>query len=215
MLPQLQSFAQAALEHAAPAGGAVVCGNSLGGCIALQLAQDPELRLGGVVPVAPAGLDMARWFTLVERDLLIRGLLASPLPLPGFAARRVVGEVYRRLVFARPEVVDPRVVATFAGHLGDRRSISSRLATGRRLLPELRAPFDLDRLCCPVLMVWGRHDVMVFRTGARRVLDATPAARLEVIDDCGHCPQIEATERFCELLLEFPASLAPGVEPVT
>jgi hypothetical protein len=35
------------------------------------------------VPVAPAGLDMARWFVLVERDPVVRWLLASPVPLPG------------------------------------------------------------------------------------------------------------------------------------
>ena len=208
VLGQLEAFARSALEHAAPDGGAVVCGNSLGGCVALRLAEHPELEIGGVVPVAPAGLDMARWFALVERDLLVRALLASPLPLPGYAVRRAVGEAYRRLAFAHPRAVDPRVVATFAGHLGDRRSVSERLATGRRLLPELRSPFELERICCPVLLVWGRSDAMVFRTGAQRVLDAAPESRLVVIDDCGHCPQIEAAERFSELLLDLPAPLA-------
>jgi pimeloyl-ACP methyl ester carboxylesterase len=210
VLPQLDEFVCAALEHAAADGGAVVCGNSLGGCISLRLAERPELELAGVVPVAPAGLDMARWFALVERDLLVRGLLASPLPLPGPVVRRVVGEAYRRLAFADPRSVDPRVVATFAAHLGDQRSLSERLATGRRLLPELRSPFELDRICCSVLLVWGRRDLMVFRTGAQRVIDAAPEARLVMIDDCGHCPQVEAAERFGELLADFPAALAPA-----
>lgn len=207
VLPQLDRFARAAIAHLAPDGGAIVAGNSLGGCVALRLAEDPALDLAGIVPVAPAGLDMARWFALVERGLIVRSLLASPLPLPRFAVRRAVGEVYRRLVFANPGAVDPRVVATFAGHLGDRRAVSERLATGRRLLPELRSPFEPERISCPVLLVWGR-DIMVFQTGARRVLDAAPTAGLVVIDGCGHCPQIEATERFCDLLLGFPAALA-------
>lgn len=116
VLPQLDRFARAAIAHLAPDGGAIVAGNSLGGCVALRLAEDPALDLAGIVPVAPAGLDMARWFALVERDLIVRSLLASPLPLPRFAVRRAVGEVYRRLVFANPGAVDPRVVATFAGH---------------------------------------------------------------------------------------------------
>ena len=37
-------------------------------------------RLGGVVAIAPAGLDMAGWFAIVERDAVVRSLLASPLP---------------------------------------------------------------------------------------------------------------------------------------
>lgn len=204
VLPQLDRFVRAALEEVAPGGGAVVCGNSLGGCLSLRLAEDGELDLAGVVPVAPAGLEMARWFALVERDLVVRGLLASPLPLPGLAVRRAVGEVYRRLAFAHPRRVDPRVIATFAGHLSDRRSVAERLAVGRRLLPELRAPFELERIGCPVMLVWGARDLMVYRTGAQRVLDAAPESELVVVEDCGHCPQIEAPERFAELLLAFP-----------
>lgn len=204
VLPELRRFGRAAVEHMAPDGGAVVCGNSLGGCVSLLLAEEPDLRLAGVVPVAPAGLDMARWFVLVERDPLIRTLLAAPMPVPGFAVRRVVGEVYRRLAFAHPRRIDRRVVSTFTGHVGDRAAIRRGLGIARRLLPELRDPFRLERISCPVLLVWGDRDVMVFRTGARRVLDAAGDARLVVIEDCGHCPQIEAAERLTELLLDFP-----------
>jgi pimeloyl-ACP methyl ester carboxylesterase len=210
MLPQLDDFARAALDYLAPGGGAVVCGNSLGGCVTLRLAERAELGLRGIVPVAPAGLDMARWFTLVERDVVLRVLLAAPVPVPGFAVRRAVGEVYRRLAFAHPGEVDARVVSTFARHLGDRDSVARRLALGRRLLPELRWPFRPERIACPVLLVWGARDLMVFQTGAQRILDAADEARLEVIEDCGHCPQIEATERLCDLLLDFPSPDAAG-----
>ena len=208
VLPQLDDFLRAALEAVAPKGGAIVAGNSLGGCTALRAAERAELDLAGVVPVAPAGLDMARWFVLVERDPVVRAVLASPLPLPGFVMRRAVGEVYRRLAFCRPGGIDPAVVSTFSSHLDGKAAAGRALATGRRLLPELRDPFELERISCPVLMVWGRQDLMVFQTGAERVLAAAPEARLEVIEDCGHCPQLEAPERFTDLLLGFPRSTA-------
>ena len=147
---------------------------------------------------------MARWFVLVERDPVVRTVLASPLPLPGFVMRRAVSEVYRRLAFCRPREVDPAVVSTFSSHLSGKEAAARALATGRRLLPELRDPYELDRIGCPVLLVWGRQDLMVFQTGAERVLAAAPEARLEVIEDCGHCPQLEAPERFTELLRDFP-----------
>jgi pimeloyl-ACP methyl ester carboxylesterase len=208
VLEQLDEFARAAIAHVAPDGGAVVAGNSLGGCVALRAAQRPELRLAGVVPVAPAGLDMARWFALVERDAVVRTLLASPLPVPSAVVRLAVAETYRRLAFHRAARLDPRVIRTFAAHLGSKGAAARALATGRRLLPELRRPFELERICCPVLLVWGRHDRMVFQTGAQRVLDAAADARLEVIEDCGHCPQLETPERFCDLLIDFPARLS-------
>jgi pimeloyl-ACP methyl ester carboxylesterase len=208
VLEQLDAFCDAALEYAAPEGGAVVAGNSLGGCVALRAAERPELSLAGVAPVAPAGLDMARWFWLVERDPVVRWLLASPVPLPNQVVRMAVAEAYRRLAFRHPGRIDRRVATTFASHMRSKAAAARVLATGRRLLPELREPFRLERIRCPVLLVWGRNDLLVFQTGAQRVLEAAPEARLEVIEDCGHCPQLECPERLFELLVDFPTRLA-------
>jgi len=208
VLPQLERFARAAVEYVAPGGGALVAGNSLGGSVAMRLAQRRDVELAGVVPIAPAGLDMARWFVLVERDPILRFLLAAPVPLPAPVFRRAVGELYRRLAFARPGAVDERVIEAFASHLSSRSDVARRLAIGRQLLPELRDPFDLERISCSVLLVWGSKDLLVFQTGAQRVVDGVENGRMELIEDCGHCPQLEAPERFTELLLDFPAGLA-------
>ena len=209
VLPQLDRFALAAVEYLAPDGEAIVVGNSLGGSVALRVAERADdAGVAGIVPVAPAGLDMARWFVLVERDPILRFLLAAPTSLPGIVFRRSVSELYRRLAFARPRAIDPRIVSTFAGHLGSRDAVARRLEVGRRLLPELRDPFRLERIDCPVLLVWGRQDLLVFQTGAERVLDAVDDAALEVIEGCGHCPQLECPDRFTELLLDFSAPLA-------
>jgi pimeloyl-ACP methyl ester carboxylesterase len=208
ILAQLNGFATAAVQHYAPDGGAVVCGNSLGGCLSLLLAQRSDrLGLAGVVPVAPAGLDMARWFTIIEREPLLRALLASPLPVPPVALQRVVLEIYKRLAFHHPEAIEPLVGRAFASHFRDRHTTARILGAGRQMLPELRDPFDLERIHCPVQLIWGDHDAMVFQSGARRVLDVVPEADLALIEDCGHCPQIEATDKLAELLLEFPAPL--------
>ncbi len=147
---------------------------------------------------------MARWFAVIERDPVLRALLAAPVPVPRAVLHRVVGEVYKRLAFHSPRRVDPLVTQAFASHFTDRLVTGRLLATGRRLIPELRSPFELERISCPVMLVWGRHDVMVFQTGADRVIDAVADAELVTIEDCGHCPQLEAPDRLAELLLEFP-----------
>lgn len=208
VLAQLAAFATAAVRRYAPQGGAIICGNSLGGCLSLLLAQRPGLGLAGVVPIAPAGLDMASWFAVIEREPVLRALLASPLPIPPAALQRIVLEIYKRLAFHHPETIEPFVAQAFASHFRDRHTTARILGAGRTVLPELRDPFDLERIQCPVQLVWGDHDAMAFRSGARRVLEAVPDSELELIEDCGHCPQIEAVDRLAELLLEFPASLA-------
>lgn len=208
MLPQLDDFGAAALDYAASTVGrrrpvpAVVVGNSLGGCLALRLSERVPEQVARVVALAPAGLDMARWFAIVERDQLLRTLAAVPLPLPSPVVRGVVGRVYRALAFADPAAVDPGVVAAFTRHHADRAALGQMLASGRRLIPELRDPFDLSAIACPVLLVWGDRDRLVFHRGAERVLAAVADSRLELLEGCGHCPQLERPERVVELLLE-------------
>jgi pimeloyl-ACP methyl ester carboxylesterase len=71
------------------------------------------------------------------------------------------------------------------------------------LLAELHEPFELERVSVPTLMVWGGHDAMVPRTGAQKLLDTVPGSRLELLEACGHCPQVEDPRRLTELVLEF------------
>ena len=46
---------------------------------------------------------------------------------------------------------------------------------------------------------------MVSPSGARRLAEALPASRLELIEDCGHCPQIECPDTVAALLHGFTA----------
>jgi pimeloyl-ACP methyl ester carboxylesterase len=211
VLPQLDAFAAAAVEHVAGEHGHVVLvGNSLGGCVALRAAQDPDLPVAGAVPVAPAGFDHPRWFQILERDPILRRLVRSPLPLPELAVRAVVGQMYRALVFARPLTAEAGVVTSFTNHHRSRDAVASYLDTGRRLLPELSACFELSRIEAPVLLVWGERDRMVTHRGSRHVLEALPSATYELMDGVGHCPQVEAPRRLVRLLERFVASLGAG-----
>ncbi|MGB9182878.1 MAG: alpha/beta fold hydrolase [Solirubrobacteraceae bacterium] len=207
ILPQLDEFAIAAVRYAAGRARSpvIAVGNSLGGCVALRLAERHGNRLVGVVGVAPAGLEMSRLLFLVQRDPILRSLVALPTPVPAFVLRSAVARLYRQLAFASPEAIDPAVISSFTYHHRRRARVAEYLDTAHRLLPELRRPFDLERIAVPVLLIWGDRDRLVFARGANRVLDVVPGARLEVLEGVGHCPQVEAASRFTELLLEFGA----------
>jgi pimeloyl-ACP methyl ester carboxylesterase len=207
VLPQLDRFVAAAIEREAEQAGGrrvVVAGNSLGGLVAMRAAEHSELPIAGIVPIAPAGLDMAGWFPIVEGAPLVRFVLRAPVPLPELVLREAVGRTYRTLAFARPRDADPAVVSSFTRHVRSKRDVVRIFAIGRRLLPEIGDPFHLERIACPVLLVWGDQDRMVFASGADRVLREVETARLEVIEHCGHCPQVEATDRVADLLEAFP-----------
>jgi pimeloyl-ACP methyl ester carboxylesterase len=205
ILPQLDEFAHAAARYVAgrPRQPVIAVGNSLGGCVALRLAERHRQLLAGVVGVSPAGLEMSRLLFLVERDPVLRSLLALPTPVPSGVLRAAVARLYRQLAFAAPGSVDPGAVSAFTYHHRRRARVASYLDTAHRLLPELRAPFRLERIAVPVLLVWGDRDRLVFHRGAQRVLDAVPNARLELLHGVGHCPQVEVPDRFAQLLLDF------------
>jgi pimeloyl-ACP methyl ester carboxylesterase len=209
ILSQLDEFAAAATRYAGgrPRKRVVAIGNSLGGCVSIRLAErHPEL-LAGIVGVAPAGLEMTRLLYLVQRDPVLHSLLALPTPVPGVVLRAAVARLYRQLAFARPADVHPNVISAFTYHHRERARVAHYLDTAHRLIPELREPFELSRITVPVLLVWGDRDRLVFHRGAERVLSEVPDARLELLEGVGHCPQVEAPERVCELLLEFSGEL--------
>jgi pimeloyl-ACP methyl ester carboxylesterase len=219
VLPQLDAYTAAAVRHVAAehdddaddTGDVVVVGNSLGGVAALRAAEREELPIAAVVPIAPAGLDMPVWFSAIERDPLVRTLLR--LPVPQAVVQRMVGESYRRLVFPGGADIPAHAIAAFSRHHRDRDVVARGLATGKRMLPELRYPFHFDAVQVPAMLVWGDRDRMVSHTGSERLLSALPAARFELLPGAGHCPQVEAPGRVTELLLDFTAELAPAAVP--
>ncbi len=209
LLPQWDALVVAAAERLSASHGdaeVIIAGNSLGGCLSLRAAERRDLPIGGIVPIAPAGLHMARWFTVIEGERLIRLLRRSPLPVPEVVVREIVGRVYRSLAFHDPAAADAGVVSAFARHLGTLERSMGVLDVGRRLLPELENPFDLKAIDCPLLLIWGEQDRMVYTAGAERVLRTVDYSDIEVLPECGHCPQVEVPDRLAELLLGFPSA---------
>lgn len=212
MMPQWDRVVHASIEELADRhrSEVIVVGNSLGGALSLRAAERVDLPVAGIVPIAPAGLHMAHWFGVIESERLIRLLHRSPFPVPERLVREIVSRVYRELAFHDRAGADRDVIASFAGHIGTLERSMGILDIGRRLLPELEQPFDLKRIDCPLLLVWGERDRMVYTDGAERVLRTVDYSDIEIIADCGHCPQVEMPERMAELLLRFPDSLEYG-----
>jgi pimeloyl-ACP methyl ester carboxylesterase len=201
VLPQLDAFAAELVRGWSDGEPVVVAGSSLGGCLALRLAEQETVELAGVVPMAPDGLEAPAWFDAIEEDPIVRKLLSLPLPVPNALVRDAQRGAYDRLALQDASESQRAVVDALAKDAETR----ALLASGRGLLPELSAaPFDLVGIRCPVLLVWGDHDRMLPRSNARIVLGSLPTTQVELIEGCGPRPQLEAPDRLLELLLPFP-----------
>lgn len=201
ILEQLDAFVQAivAAQNEPP----VLAGHSLGGCVALRAAQEGEVA--AVAAVASAGLDMARWFFLAAHPLVAPVLIGAAGLLPPRLVRAATARSYAGL-YARPRAVDPTVVAANVAYLRDRATVRRLLVDGRRLLGELADPFELERIECPVLLVWGDRDRLSLPSSATRLADALSHARLLRLSDCGHMPMIEEPDAVTGALLELVAA---------
>jgi pimeloyl-ACP methyl ester carboxylesterase len=204
MLPHLDRFVAELVAGACSDGERpTIVGNSLGGVAALRAAEDPELPLGGVVAISPAGFGHQRWVDLFERDPILHRIVSARIPLPGAVIRWAVRTVYPRFAVHEASRLDPSVVAAYASRYRGRADVVRTVRDARRLLGELHAPYDLSRICRPVQLIWGSHDLLTSRKGARRLLDTVPEAELVVLDRCGHCAQVEQPDRVAELVVAF------------
>jgi pimeloyl-ACP methyl ester carboxylesterase len=205
VLDQLVDFAAAAVESAAEAAGreVVVAGNSLGGWVALRLAQDPDLPVSGIVPISPAGIRMAQAFFTVDRIPAVSRIIGMPAPVPPAVVRSVAGSIYRRLAFADPGGVDQAVVDRFTRFHVERPVIRERLEYAKRLRVELDDPFDAAAIGVPVSAIWGELDRLCPAAGADQLAELLPDARITMLPGVGHTAQVEAPDVVVERIVEL------------
>lgn len=192
---------------------ATLVGHSLGGGIAMQVAyQFPEIteRLalvssGGLGPeVSP----VLRAAALPGADLFISATAS--------VGRRVGSAVAHGLstVGLRPNADVAELARGYAA-LSDPDRRAAFLATLRSVVGTGGQRVDAnDRLylaeAMPVLIVWGARDSIIPVHHAEAAHEAIPASRLEVFDDVGHLPQVEAPGRFVGVLERFLRETAPA-----
>jgi pimeloyl-ACP methyl ester carboxylesterase len=61
----------------------------------------------------------------------------------------------------------------------------------------------LSTVKIPVLGIWGKQDPRGDYEGAVEKLSSMPNVQLEAIDQCGHLPHLEQSERFLKILRAF------------
>jgi pimeloyl-ACP methyl ester carboxylesterase len=192
---------------------ATVVGHSLGGGVAMQLAyQFPEI-VERLVLVSSGGLGpevspVLRAAALPGADLFIS--------VTAGAGRRVGSALGRGLtaVGLRPGA-DLAEIARGYASLDDARRRAAFLDTLRAVVGTGGQRVAAgDRLylaeAVPVLIVWGARDSIIPVRHGEDAARAIPGSRLEVFEDVGHLPQLEAPGRFIAALERFLRETEPA-----
>jgi magnesium chelatase accessory protein len=180
--PSLAAFADVVAGLADEPVGVV--GHSLGGVVALRLAERRPELVRGLVLAAPAGISSST--RLAELSLGLVGVLRPGRVAAARIERIVRSRRLKALVFGRFEVADPDALSERAvrGFLQAMPLHTDALGAGLALARD-DPRRDLERVRCPALVLFGGRDRQVpLADGfeyARRL-----RAPLRVIADCGH-----------------------------
>ncbi len=185
---------------------ASVAGNSLGGAIALQFAVQYPRRLEKLVLVSSGGLgrELHLSFRLLKIPLLGEFMAWAWGTRPGMSLtlRSIVHEPQ----VMRDEFVDQMVELARLPEAKEMLLSVARMGIGLRgqnmklLEPLLRRIPEIE---APTLIIWGAQDPIIPVAHAHIAHQMIRNSQLHILDRCGHLPQVEKPEEFCELVLEF------------
>jgi len=194
-----------AVERAMDEAGfeaAHVAGNSLGGYVALQLAE--RGRAASVVALAPAGgwADGDESFReVLDYFRTMQELLQSAAPHAEAILATVEG---RRRATEYIATSFEHIPVELLAHL--MQGAASCTAVEPMIEHALRAgwPLDVERITCPLRIVWGTGDrLLPWPSAASRFRDGLPNADWIELEGVGHCPQLDVPLESAHLIAGF------------
>lgn len=180
-----------------------LAGNSLGGGIALELARRGLART--VVAISPAG-GASRWeHHLAHAQLTVSNAVARAIApaAPWLTRSRLLRKVlFRGTVSGHPGSVDP---AWGAAALRSFAAAEGFAATRRAFQPQ-HVRSGLEDVDCPVRLLWGTADTLLFPRQAERLAVHLPDCETVHLDGLGHVPMVDDPDAVAEAILAFTSS---------
>ena len=172
-------------------------GHSLGGALAIAIADIRPRTVASVTLIAPAGLGP-------EID-------AAALTGITRATRAESLAPWLRRLTATPEGISDDYVRAAMKLRADPVLRAAQADMAEILFPDGVQPFDLrpalGRIECPTAMIWGRHDHILPH---RHSLAPAGDFAIHLLSAAGHVPQIECPERVARILARHLAGAMAG-----
>lgn len=172
---------------------AIMCGNSMGGGVALRLAASWPARVAGLVLVASIGRDIhdgnaMQWIEgenpLIPREQDVERFMQLVLERPPPVGRAVIRYAITNRV-RRADILH-RLFRDFITHAGD-----------------AGVPSELGRIRQRALVIHGEQDRIIDKRVAEDLTLALPHAELVVMRGVGHAPQLEAPRHTARIVERF------------
>ena len=173
---------------------AVVGGCSMGGYATFALLKRaPDLAIGVVLSDTRMGADSPEgranrrsMLALVDRE--------GPSGIARDMMPKLIGETTR--------TTDPTVESTIRRFIKQQSPEGIRTAI-QRMMDRVDATPVVSAVRVPTLVIVGEEDQLTPVEESRRLAEAIPGARLEIIPQAGHLPNLEQPDRFNVVLTRF------------
>lgn len=170
--------------------GAIAIGQSFGGMLAMELAAAFPNIFSKLIVLDPIGL----WR---EDAPITNWIAAAPEELPGILFKDP-SKPEAQAMLAMPEDHDAAAVATA-------QLIWNMGVTGKFVwpIPDCGLEKRLHRIKVPTLIVWGKDDALIPSSYAALLGERIADSQVEIIDDCGHIPQVEQRDATLSVVGKF------------
>ena len=181
-----------------------VIGNSMGGFVAAEMSIRDEPAITKVVLVSAAGVSHTQMAKTPTATVARMATAIAPMMFR-YHHHALYRPRLRKLVLAQlfrdPAALRPELLAEFIRTGVNPPGFGDALVglAGYDILDRLREVND------PVLIIWGRQDMIVPSADAVAYSEMLQNSRLEIFNYCGHIPMAEHPVRFNRLVERFLA----------
>jgi len=177
-----------------------LCGNSMGGEVALNVALANPQRVAGLILIDSAGVDVPGRGTLAPGYLLIPGVGRLLIAL-SLTSDKLVRQGLEKSFYDHSKVTPDRV----ASYYRPLKTRGGQLAALRARAQWSLFPVEpnLDKINVPTLILWGAQDQLIPLAAGRKMNSLIKSSSLVIFDNCGHLPQEEMPARTIAEVTKF------------
>lgn len=177
-----------------------ICGSSMGGEVALNLAIANPQRVAGLILIDSGGVLVPGSGSLAPPYLLVP-VLGRLLTALSLTSDKLVRQGLEKSFYDGSKVSDERVgyyyrpLKTRGGQLA-----ALRARTQANLFP---VEADLNKINKPTLIIWGKDDRLIPVAAGLKMNSLIKNSTLLTFDNCGHLPQEEMPDRVVGAIEDF------------
>jgi pimeloyl-ACP methyl ester carboxylesterase len=177
-----------------------LCGNSMGGEVALNVALENPQRVAGLILVDSAGVAVSGGNSLAPAYARIP-FVGRALTALALTSDKLVREGLEKSFYDDAKITDERV----AYYYRPLQTSSGQMAAlrARTQFGEFPVEQDLNKITAPTLIVWGVNDEVIPLEAGRKMNSLIKDSKLVVFEKCGHLPQEEMPERLLSEVVNF------------